>query len=174
LEGGGFTAGVIDLRINERIRHKQVRLINDEGQQVRVGPIEQARVVAREAGLDLVEVAPDVDPPVCRVMDYGKYKYRMKKRQHSKVHSVHIKEVRLRPKTEEHDLEVKLRRAREFLKKKDKVLINMVFRGREMRHTELGHHLMEEVKKRLEEVAKVEKGPTMEGRRITMTLAPKD
>lgn len=161
------------MKVNEQIRSSQVRLVNEQGEQVGVVPIEEALRVAREALLDLVEVAPDSEPPVCRVMDYGKYKYRMKKRLHTRVHSVHTKEVRLRPKTEEHDLQVKLKRAREFLSKKNKVLVNMLFRGRELHHTELGFQLMQEVKKQLEDVGKVEKEPAMEGRRISMTVVPK-
>ena len=161
------------MRVNEQIRASQVRLVNEQGEQVGVVPIEEALRVAREAALDLVEVSPDSEPPVCRVMDYGKYKYRMKKRMHTRVHSVQLKEVRLRPKTEEHDLQVKLKRAREFLSKKNKVLVNMLFRGRELHHTELGFQLMQEVKKQLEDVGKVEKEPAMEGRRISMTVVPK-
>jgi translation initiation factor IF-3 len=153
-----------------------VRLIDAEGAQVGVVPREDALRRAQEAGVDLVEVAPDARPPVCKLMDWGKFKYRQKKRSHHaevKKHQTQIKEIRLTPKTEAHDLEIKLGRAREFLLRRDKVFINMRFRGREMSHADLGQALLDRIGKALEDVAKVEQSSRLEGRRLTMTLAPK-
>lgn len=153
-----------------------MRLIDAEGQQVGVVPREEALRRALEAAMDLVEVAPDAKPPVCKLLDWGKFKYRQKKHSHQaevKKHQTQIKEIRLTPKTEEHDLEIRLQRAREFLLRRDKVFINMRFRGREMFHADLGQALMDRMVKALEDVAKVEQASRMEGRRLTMTLAPK-
>lgn len=137
-------------------------------------PTEDAIAQARQANLDLVEVAPQEKPPVCKIMDYGKFKYQQKKKQH-KTHTHHskIKEIRLRPKIAEHDVEFKTNRAREFLGHKDKVIVSMVFRGREMAHVDEGHRVVASVIARLEDIAKVESGPSMQGRRIVCTLAPK-
>ena len=163
-----------NLRVNEQIRVTPVRVVSEEGQQIGVLPTPEALVKAREAGLDLVEVAPQERPPVCRIMDYGKFKYKQRKRtQQKKHHTVHLKEIRVRPKTDVHDLEVKVRRAREFLEKKDKVLISVLFRGREMRHKELGSAVLDRMIAQLVDLAKVEKAPDMLGRRMTVTLAPK-
>lgn len=129
---------------------------------------------ARDAGLDLVEVAPTESPPVCRIMDHGKFKYQQKKRQH-KGHTHHSKnkEIRLRPKIGQHDIDFKVNRARDFLEHKDKVIFSVVFRGRENAHTEEGFKLINNVIADLEEVSKVEQAPTMQGRRIVAILAPK-
>ena len=119
--------------VNEQIRITPVRVISAEGEQLGIMPTEQALTAAREAGLDLVEVAPNERPPVCRIMDFGKFKYQQKKRQHkSQAHHSKIKEIRVRPKTGDHDIEVKVSRAREFLAHKDKVIVSVVFRGREV------------------------------------------
>ena len=153
-----------------------VRVVNAEGQQIGVVPTEQAQTMAREAALDLVEVAPDARPPVCRIMDYGKFKYRQRKRSqrsHTKQHVAHVKEVRLRPKIDEHDLQVKLKRARGFLEKKDRVLVNMQFRGREMAHIDVGRELMQRFVADLEDIARADRPPRMEGRRMSTTLIPK-
>lgn len=131
--------------------------------------------LAQEAGLDLVEVAPDADPPVCKVMDYGKFKYDQKKKSHQakvKQKTTQMKELRLRPKTEEHDLLVKVKKAKEFLLDGDRVQINMLFRGREMAHIELGKGLMQRFADEVVGVGKVEKSASMEGRRMTMFLVP--
>ncbi|MHC4925626.1 MAG: translation initiation factor IF-3, partial [Planctomycetota bacterium] len=128
-------------RINERIRIREVRLIAQDGRQMGVVPTEEAQRLAREAGLDLVEVSSDARPPVAKIMDYGKYKYERKKQQtesKKKAHTVQIKEVRLRPKTGEHDFNVKLSRARRFLEAGDKVQVVLMFRGRELAHLEVG------------------------------------
>ena len=153
-----------------------VRLIGADGEQVGIISTDQARAMAIEGGVDLVEVAPDARPPVCRLMDYGKFKYRQKKRtqkSRTKQHATQVKEVRLRPKTEDHDLQVKLKRARAFLEKKDRVLVNMQFRGREMAHTELGRNLMDRFVAELEEIARPDREPRMAGKRMSVTLIPK-
>ena len=130
--------------------------------------------MAGEANLDLVEVSPNSDPPVCRIMDYGKWKYRRgKKTGKTKAHVSIIKEVRLRPKTGVHDQDVKVKRAREFLAKGDKVLFSMRFRGREMAHQDIGVGMFERIKEQLEDIAKVERSWSMDGRRLSMVLAPK-
>ena len=129
---------------------------------------------ARAAGLDLVEVAPMEKPPVCRIMDYGKFKYQQKKRQH-KGHSHHSKnkEIRLRPKIGDHDLQTKINRARRFLDEKDKVIFSVIFRGRENAHVDEGFKLVDRVITQLEDVSKLEQAPAMHGRRIVVILAPK-
>ncbi len=161
-------------RINEYIRSPSVRVITATGDQLGVLPREQALEEARKASLDLVEVASTEEPPVCRIMDYGKYKYQQKKRQH-RTHTpqVKIKEIRVRPKTGEHDINVRVKRALEFLGHKDKVLLSVVFRGREMAHVEEGRRVINDIIKQLEDVAKVESPPMQQGRRIICTLAPK-
>ena len=161
-------------RVNDQIRITPVRVISAEGEQLGIIPTEQALTAAREAGLDLVEVAPNERPPVCRIMDYGKFKYQQKKRQHrSQAHHSKIKEIRVRPKTGEHDIEVKVHRAREFLTHKDKVIVSVVFRGRELAHVEEGQRVIRQVLQSLEDIGKVESPPSQQGRRITCILAPK-
>ncbi len=135
--------------------------------------IEQALDLAPESGLDLVEVSPNEEPPVCRIMDYGKWKYgRSRKTTKVKAHISILKELRLRPKTGIHDQEVKIKRAREFLTKGDKVLFSMRFRGREMAHQDIGVQMFEDIKLKLEDLAKVETDWSMSGRRLSMVLAP--
>ena len=129
---------------------------------------------AREVDQDLVEVAPNERPPVCRIMDYGKFKYQQKKRLNkSHSHQVKLKEIRVRPKTGGHDITVKVNKAREFLDHKDKVLLSVMFRGREMAHVEEGRRVIEGMLEQLEDVSKLESRPTQQGRRIVCTLAPK-
>ena len=164
------------MRINDRIRAEKVRLINENGENLGVIDLKEALTMATEAELDLVEVAPGADPPVCRIMDYGKHKYRLKKRQHQgrvKQHHAQLKALRLSPVIEEHDVQVKLRRAREFLERGDRVTFNMMFRGRQMLHREVGQQVMDHIAAELEEVAKIEVPPTMEGRRLWMVVAPR-
>ena len=161
-------------RINEKIHVSPVRVIDDDGVQLGILPTEDAMKEARKAALDLVEVAPNAHPPVCRIMDYGKYKYQQKKRQHkSHAHHTKIKEIRVRPKTGEHDINVKVARAREFLEHKNKVVVTVVFRGREMAHIEEGRRVINGVLQQLEDVAKIESPPAQHGRRLVCTLAPK-
>jgi len=153
-----------------------VRLITETGEQAGIMTREEALARAVEAKLDLVEVHPAGKPPVCKLMDYGKFKYRQKKKEHQsrvKQHAVQIKEIRVRPRTERHDIEIKLKKAKGFLEKGHKVMLNMLFRGREMAHIELGKDLMNSIAQELVEFAKIEKPPTMEGRRMQMILAPK-
>jgi len=160
-------------RMNERIRVPEVRLIGAEGEQVGVVPTEDARERAREVGLDLVEVAPTARPPVCRLMDFGKYKYEQRKKlqkAREKQHKIRIKGIRLRPKTDEHDFNVKLERARRFLEQGNKVQVTLLFRGREMAHIDLGRGLLIRFSEELAEVSTVERMPKMEGRRMTLLL----
>ena len=153
-----------------------MRLIDQNGEQVGIVSREEALRRAQEVGLDLVEVAPTATPPVCKLLDWGKYKYQQRKRSHhaeAKRHHTQVKEIRLTPKTEEHDLKIKIQRARTFLERRDKVLFSMRFRGREMDHVDLGQAMLKRISEELEDIAKVEQASRMEGRRLTMTLAPK-
>jgi translation initiation factor IF-3 len=164
------------LRINHQIRVRQIRVIDDEGKQLGVIETADALALANHKGLDLVEIAPEQRPPVCRIMDYGKYKYEMKKKEQEsrrKQHHIQIKEVRVRPKIAEHDIQVKVRRAREFLEDGDKVQLNCLFRGREMAHREVGEQVLKTVFGLLADVARVEVPPRMDGRRMVMLLAKK-
>ncbi len=163
------------LRINDQIRVSPIRLIDKENEQLGVIEIDDAKRRAREAGLDLVEVAPNSDPPVCRIMDYGKWRYQQRKKEQkarSNTHTSELKEVRLRPKIDEHDLSIKLSKARHFLEGNDKVQFTMLFRGREMAHRELGLEIMHGVRDKLADLAKVESEPRQQGRRMTMVLSP--
>jgi len=161
-------------RVNEQIRAASVRVIGAEGDQLGILTVDAALAAAREAGLDLVEVAPTETPPVCRIMDFGKFKYQQKKRQHrTHTHQTKVKEIRVRPKTGKHDIEVRINRAREFLTHKDKVLVTVIFRGRELAHVEEGQKVLDQVIEQLADIAKVEAPPAKHGRRIMCTLAPK-
>src|SRR5438128_3213956 len=161
-------------RINEQIRISPVRLIGVNGEQLGVVPTTQAQEMAREAQLDLVEVAPAERPPVCKIMDYGKFRYEQsRKSTKAKTHQQKLKEIRVRPKTGEHDIETKVNQARKFLEHHDKVLVNVLFRGREMQHIEEGQRIIASMLEKLVDLAKVEKAPSMEGRRMTAMLAPK-
>ena len=161
-------------RINEQIRTSPVRVINDNGEQVGIMATEEAIKTARKANLDLVEVAPNERPPVCRIMDFGKFKYQQKKRQHKgHAHQIRIKEIRVRPKTGENDIDVKVGRAREFLQHKDKVIVTVQFRGRELAHIDEGRRVIDLIVQKLEDVGKVEVAPSHTGKRMVCTLAPK-
>jgi len=161
-------------RVNDQIRVTPIRVVAADGAQLGIIATDEALEEARRAGLDLVEVAPNERPPVCRIMDYGKFKYQQKKRQH-KGHSHHtkIKEIRVRPKTGEHDINVKVNKAREFLEHKDKVIVTVIFRGRENAHKEEGRRVLDRILAQLEDVSKMESRPTDHGRRMICTLAPK-
>ena len=151
-------------------------MVDQHGEMLGVIPTEQALETARASGMDLVEVAPGERPPVCRIMDYGKFKYQQKKRSQKGKggHHGQIKEVRLRPKTGDHDIDFKMKKAREFLQHRDKVKVNILFRGRENAHHERGREILFKVIEDMEDIAKVEKAPGMEGGRIMSTvLAPK-
>ncbi len=158
-------------RVNERIRVREVRVIGADGEQLGVMTPEDAIVIAREDGLDLVEVAANSRPPVCRIMDYGKFKYEQKKKNASKKsHSATLKEVKLRPGTDQHDLNFKLNNARKFLMEGDKVKVTVMFRGREMVHTYRGREQLNAVLEQLGPIAKLESSPRMEGRFMSMIL----
>ncbi len=162
--------------MNEQIRISPVRLVGADGEQVGIVSIDEARSVAADRGLDLVEVAPMARPPVVRIMDYGKYKYeqaRKARESRKKQHQVKIKEIKLRPKIEDHDLNFKQGHARRFLGEGNKVKLTMRFRGREMTHSELGAVVLEEFAAALADVGQVEEAARIEGRNMTMVLAPK-
>lgn len=149
-------------------------MIGANGEMLGVIPTSQAMEKAREEGLDLVEVAPQEKPPVCRIMDYGKYRYEQsRKGAKQKVHQQKIKEIRVRPKTGDHDIETKINQARKFLEHKDKVLVNVLFRGRELQHIEEGERIIKQILEGLADVCKVERAPMLEGKRMTAMLAPK-
>ena len=170
------TFGKDQTRVNNRIRVPQVRLIGDDGQQIGVIATSEALNMAQEKGLDLVEVQATARPPVCRIMDYGKYKYEQSKKDRSarkRQHVMHLKEVKLRPKIEAHDYETKLGRAREFLEARDKVKFTLQFRGREIAYPERGRAILEKVVADLADVGAPEGFPRSEGRTMTMTMLPK-
>ena len=166
--------GEVKQRINEQIRVSTVRVIAADGSQLGIMTTDKAMEQARVADLDLVEVAPNERPPVCRIMDFGKFKYQKKKREHkSHSHQMKIKEIRVRPKTGDHDLNVKVGKAREFLEHKDKVIVSVMFRGRELAHIEEGRKVIDDILAKLDDVSKVESIPIHHGRRMICTLAPK-
>ena len=163
-------------RMNEDIRVREVRLIDATGQNVGVVSTPEALAKAVEAGLDLVEISPDANPPVAKILDYGKYKYQEQKkaaeaRKRQKI--VEIKEIKMRPSIDDHDFDVKMRAIKRFFEEGDKVKVTLRFRGRELAHPELGMKLLQQVKADFEPVAKVEHEPKMEGRQMIMILAPK-
>ncbi|NJD07488.1 MAG: translation initiation factor IF-3 [Methylococcaceae bacterium] len=163
-------------RLNDEITYPQVRLIGAEGQQLGIVSSREAKQMAFDADLDLVEISPTAEPPVCRVMDYGKYRFEMSKKQQAakkKQKLIHIKEIKFRPGTDEGDYQVKLRSLIRFLTEGDKAKITVRFRGRELSHRELGMDLLKRVETDLTEHAVVEQFPKMEGKQLSMTLAPK-
>jgi len=173
---GGYIAQEKEPRINGEINAPEVRLIGAAGEQVGVVTIAAANKLAEEAELDLVEIAPTAVPPVCRIMDYGKYKYREAKKRHEaklKQKQIVVKEIKFRPGTDEGDYKIKLRNLTRFLEEGDKAKITLRYRGREMAHQELGHRLIERVRGDLEPYSVVEQYPKMEGRQLIMVLAPK-
>jgi len=173
--GGSTITRPVQTRVNERIRIREVRLVDENGQQVGVVPTAHALEMARDRGLDLVEVAPNAIPPVCRLMDYGKYRYEQsRKERESRKHqtTVELKEVRIRPKIDDHDLETKGRHAAKFLDAGDKVKVSVLFRGREMAHPEIGRGLLDQLIELLRSHGSVEQMPKIEGRTMTMILAP--
>lgn len=162
-------------RVNEDVTAPEVRLIDTNGDQLGIMPVKEALDVAQERGTDLVEVAPNAKPPVCRLMDYGKYLYEAQKRERDARKSqtkVEIKEIRLRPKISDHDLEYRLDNARKFLERGAKVKIRLRFRGREVTHPEVARELMDHVAEVLSDVSEIEKRPSMEGMTMLMVLAP--
>ena len=164
-----------DVRINREIRAKEVRVIDPEGKQLGILPVSEALRLAINSELDLVEVSPKSEPPVCRIMDYGKFKYQQSKKAHDakkKQAVVHLKEVKMRPKTEEHDFQFKLRHIERFLKEGNKTKVTIVFRGRELAHPDLGRNMLGRVTEEAKEWGKVEQVPKFEGRNFIMILAP--
>jgi len=162
--------------VNQEIRARQVRVIGPEGDQIGVIPIEQALATAAEFGLDLVEVSPNVDPPVCKIMDYGRYRYEQTKKKHEakkKQASFKLKEIKVRPKTGEHDLQVKIGRIREFIGKRDKVKVTVMFRGREIALSKMGMDLLEKIAAAALDISTVEQTPKFDNRTLFMVLAPK-
>lgn len=154
----------------------QVRLIDEAGEQLGVVGTRDALERARNVGLDLVEVSPNADPPVCKILDFGKYKYEAQKRKseaRKKQKVIEVKEIKFRPNIEQHDYEVKMRAMRRFLEEGDKVKVTLRFRGREMAHQDLGRKVLERVRAETDELAKVEQMPLMEGRQMIMVLSPR-
>ncbi|MFK7958384.1 MAG: translation initiation factor IF-3 [Lysobacterales bacterium] len=162
-------------RRNEKILAPEVRVIADDGEQVGIKPLAEAQALAKEAGLDLVEVVPNAEPPVCRIMDYGKYRFEMSKKAQAakkKQKQTQVKEIKFRPGTEEADYQVKMRNLRRFIEQGDKVKVSLRFRGREMAHQELGTKLLQRIEADLGDEVVVEQRPAMEGRVMVMMLSP--
>ena len=162
--------------INEQIRDKEVRLIGSDGEQLGIMSAKEAMFKAQEAGLDLVKIAPQAKPPVCKIIDYGKYRYelaRKEKEAKKKQKTIDVKEVRLSPNIEENDLNTKVNNARKFLTKGNKVKVTLRFRGREMAHMQSSKHILDEFAQSLSDIAVVEKAPKVEGRSMTMFLTEK-
>ncbi len=153
-----------------------MRLIGPEGKQFGIVSVSEALKKAEEYGLDLVEVAPNAKPPVCRILDYGKYRYEKSKKEREskkKQHVITVKEIRLRPKTDVHDLETKLKQARKFLEQKNKVKVTVIFRGREMAYQQMGYDILNKVVENLSDIAQPDSDPKMEGRRLVMVISSK-
>lgn len=162
--------------INEQIRDREVRVIGENGQQLGIMSAKEAMKLVQEAELDLVKIAPTAKPPVCKIIDYGKYRYeltRKEKEARKKQKVVELKEVRLSPNIDANDLNTKINAARKFISKGNKVKVTLRFRGREMAHMQSSKHILDDIAKELEEVAVVEKAPKVEGRAISMVLAEK-
>ena len=163
-------------RINDLIRARDVMLIGEDGSKIGVVSRADALTKATEAGLDLVEIAPNAEPPVCKILDYGKFKYQEQKKAaeaRKKQKVIEIKEIKMRPNIDDHDYDVKLRAIRRFFEEGDKVKVTLRFRGREMAHLELGMQLLKRVEAELVEISKIESSPRLEGRQMVMVLAPK-
>lgn len=162
--------------VNNEIRAANVRVIGEGGVQLGIIPLAQALALAKGEGLDLVEVAPQLDPPVCRIMDYGKFRYQQTKKVHEAKKRrtiIQVKEVKIRPKTEEHDYQFKLRNIRKFLEKKNKTKISLMFRGREIQYQEAARKILNRISEETKDLAIVEQDPKLEGRNMTMILGPK-
>jgi translation initiation factor IF-3 len=163
-------------RVNEEIRVREVQLIDQTGVNLGVTEIQAAIAKAVEAGLDLVEIAPNSSPPVCKILDYGKYKYQAQKKAaeaRKKQKVVEVKEIKIRPMIDDHDYDVKMRSMRRFFEEGDKVKVTLRFRGREMAHQEIGTQLLDRVRQEMGTLAKVEQEPRLEGRQMVMVLAPR-
>ena len=167
---------ISELMINEQIRDKEVRLIAENGDQLGVVPLKDAMAMAEEAGLDLVKIVPKAEPPVCKIIDYGKYKYEMirkEKEARKKQKTVELKEIRMSPNIDSNDLNTKIGSARKFISKGDKVKVTLRFRGREMAHMASSRHVLDDFAELLKDIAVVEKAPKIEGRSMTMFLSEK-
>lgn len=165
-----------DLRINNLIRVREVRLIDDEGNQIGVVPTPEAKEMAEERGLDLVEIAPNSVPPVCKILDYGKYKFELEKKNREnkkKQKLMELKEIRMQPKIDKHDLQFKTKHVQEFLDRGAKVKVTIRFRGRELAHTDRGRDVLHRVLDMLERDVIVDRSPAMEGRFMSMIISPK-
>ena len=163
-------------RVNQEIRSRDVQLIDDTGANRGITPTHEAIAIAQAAGLDLVEISPNTTPPICKILDYGKYKYQAQKKAaeaRKKQKTVEVKEIKLRPGIDTHDYDVKMRSMRRFFEEGDKVKVTLRFRGREMAHQDLGYKLLDRVKEDTATIAKVELSPMSEGRQIVMILAPR-
>lgn len=161
-------------RINEQIRISPVRVIGVEGEQLGVMPVRDALTKAKDAGMDLVEVAAEARPPVCRIMDYGKFRYEKTKRSgKNKAHQTKLKEIRLRPRTGDHDIDFKVKQAISFLQDKDKVQVTVVYKGRELAHIDEGERVIQSVIEKLAEYGKLESPPNRQARKVMCTIAPK-
>lgn len=162
-------------RVNEKISAPKVRLVDENGEMIGILSQKEALERAYKAGLDLVEVSPNADPPVCKILDYGKYKFEEQKRRaeiRKKQKVIEIKEIQLRPGIDKHDFEVKMRSARKFIEEGDKLKVTLRFRGRELSHQELGMEVLNRVKDALQDIAKVEQFPKLEGKRVIMVMGP--
>ena len=162
-------------RVNDRIRASEIRLIGADGENVGVVTPERGVALAEDVGLDLVEISPNANPPVCKIMDFGKFKYEQQKREseaRKKQKTIEVKEVKFRPNTDTHDYDVKMRNVIRFLENGDKVKVTLRFRGREMAHQDLGRSLLERVADDIQELGKVENMPKMEGRQMIMMIGP--
>jgi translation initiation factor IF-3 len=163
-------------RVNREIDVRSIRLVGADGEMIGVVTLREGLVMAEEAGLDLVEVSPNADPPVCKILDFGKFKYEDQKKKNAarkKQKVIEVKEIKLRPNIDEHDYDVKMRSMRKFLEEGDKVKVTLRFRGRELAHQDLGMKVLEKVRDDLEDLGKVEQVPKMEGRQMVMVISAK-
>lgn len=163
-------------RINERIRVPQVRLIGENGEQLGVVPTHEALRMARDRGLDLMEVSPNSNPPVCKILDYGKFKYEKKKKEHEakkKQTVIKVKEIQLRPQTDQHDLDYKFRAVKDFLEEGDKAKVTVMFRGREVAYADQGYKMLSQLAEMVKDIAVIEATPKLEGKKLIMILAPR-
>jgi len=169
------TATPEEYRVNNRIEAREVRLIDDKGTMIGVVPLRDALMRAEETGLDLVEIAAAADPPVCKILDYGKFKYEAQKKANAarkKQRVIEVKEIKMRPGIDDNDYSIKMKKVREFIDEGDKVKVTMRFRGREMAHQHLAMDILEKVKTEVADIAKVEQMPKLEGRQMIMVMAP--
>src|SRR5437899_3858130 len=163
-----------ETRVNERIRAREIRLIDENGEMIGVMPPPRALDIARDRNLDLVEISPNAIPPVCKLMDYGKYKYEQAKRENEarkNQKTITLKEIRMRPRTDEHDIDVKTRKIQEFLAEGDRVRVSVQFRGAEMRHPDIGRKMLDDIAEVLKGTAIIERSPIMEGRMMSMIVS---